>query len=181
MKADYIVLIKMRFFGKTASAAAMLLMAESASAQGGFGLADVPQMGWSTWYALGCETLTADAIKQQADLLVSSGLSDLGFKYVLVDDCWQSRARNQLSFLEADLIRFPNGFKEVSDYVHDKGLLIGIYSSAGTKTCAGYPGTLGYEYEDVKQWAEWEVDYIKYDNCNNMGVPAEQRYGELAK
>lgn len=81
----------MRYFRKAAAMAGAMIMAQSASfaqAQGGFGLADVPQMGWSTWYALGCSDLTADAIKGQVDLLVSSGLVDLGFKYVLVDDCW---------------------------------------------------------------------------------------------
>ena len=163
--------------------AAAMLMAESesfASAQGGFGLADVPPMGWSTKYAMSCKDLSADRIKAQVDLLVSSGLKDLGFKYVIIDDCWQARARNELGLLDADLNKFPNGFKEVADYIHEQGLLVGITSDAGVMTCNGNPGSLGFEAEDVELWSGWDIDYVKYGNCNNKGVPALQRYQDMA-
>lgn len=99
---------------------------------------------------------------------------------MIVDDCWQARARNEIGFLDADYNKFPNGFEEVSDYVHDKGLLIGITSDAGVKTCNGNPGSLTFEAEDVDLWNRWNIDYVKYGNCNNRGVPALQRYQKMA-
>jgi len=124
-------------------------------------------MGWSTSYAIPCKDVSADSIKEQVDLLVSSGLRDVGFKYVLVDYCWQARGRNELGELDADPLKFPNGFQNLADYVHNQSMLIGISSSAGTKSCAGFPGSLTWEEEDMMLWSSWGIDYFKYDNCNN--------------
>jgi alpha-galactosidase len=110
----------MQYFKKTALMVGAMLMAHTESfASAGFGLADVPPMGWNTKYAITCDELSANTIKAQVDLLVKSGLVDLGFKYVIIDDCWQSRARNEIGFLDADLNKFPNGFEEVSSYIHN--------------------------------------------------------------
>lgn len=78
-----------------------------------------------------------------------------------------------------NMTAFPDGMKSVADYVHSKGLKLGIYSSAGSKTCAGYPGSLGYETQDATMYAEWGIDYFKYDNCYNEGVPALERYSTM--
>lgn len=108
---------------------ASLALLSSSESQGGVNAvlyqSQTPQMGWSTWYALGCEEMTADKIKEQAELILDTGLHDVGFEYILVDDCWQSRGRNQLGFLDADKKRFPNGFKEISNYVHERAMLVG--------------------------------------------------------
>ncbi len=106
------------------------------------------------------------------------GTQGAGYQYVNLDDCWALPSRDADGKLVPDPVRFPDGIKAVADYVHSKGLKLGIYTSAGTKTCnsAGFPGALGHEYSDAQQFADWGVDYLKYDNCNNQGVDAEQRY-----
>ena len=120
------------------------LLTITVSAQG-FGLGQMPQMGWSTWQAFG-KDISAEEIKKQVDLLSSSGLFDLGFNYVLIDDGWQNSARNSTDHkLGPDPFKFPNGMKDLVDYIHNKSMKAGIYSSAGTRTCAGYLGSLGYE------------------------------------
>jgi len=95
------------------------------------------------------------------------GLDKLGYTYVNVDDCWLTENRTADGHLQADPETFPSGIKNLSDYVHSKGLLFGIYNSAGTKTCAGRAGSLFHEEIDAQDWADWGVDYLKYDNCNN--------------
>jgi alpha-galactosidase len=143
------------------------------------GLARVPQMGFNNWNATGCGPDFNEAmVKGIADLFVSSGLKDAGYEYVNLDDCWALPQRAANGDLQPDPVRFPNGIKAVADYVHSKGLKIGIYSSAGSKTCnsKGFPGGLGHEQQDANLWASWEIDYLKYDNCNNQGVDAKQRY-----
>ena len=92
-------------------------------------------------------------------------MKDAGYQYVVIDDCWQV-ARDADGNIVADPQRFPSGMKALADYVHSKGLKLGIYSDAGTKTCAGRPGSLGHEYQDARQYAAWGVDYLKYDWCN---------------
>ena len=143
------------------------------------GLARTPQMGFNNWNATGCGAdFNESMVKGIADLFVSSGLKDAGYEYVNLDDCWALPQRDAAGNLQPDPVRFPNGIKAVADYVHSKGLKIGIYSSAGTKTCnsKGFPGGLGHEQQDANLWASWGIDYLKYDNCNNQGVDAQQRY-----
>ena len=121
-------------------------------------------MGWNSWNALGCG-VTADGVKNATDQIASLGLDKLGYNYVVVDDCWQDTERNATGFLQPNPTTFPLGMNDLATYIHGKGLKFGIYSSAGTKTCEGFPGSLGFEDKDAMTWASWEVDYVKYDNC----------------
>ncbi|MFI6062902.1 NPCBM/NEW2 domain-containing protein [Streptomyces sp. NPDC051286] len=142
------------------------------------GLALTPPMGFNNWNSTHCRPEFNEAmVKGIADIFVEKGLKDAGYQYVNLDDCWAKPQRNADGKLEADPVRFPNGIKAVADYVHSKGLRLGIYTSAGTRTCEGtMPGALGHEYSDAQQFADWGVDYLKYDNCNNQGVDAKKRY-----
>ncbi|HLL65833.1 MAG TPA: NPCBM/NEW2 domain-containing protein [Micromonosporaceae bacterium] len=130
-------------------------------------LAPTPPMGFNNWNAFGCD-VTEALIRETADIFVSSGLKDAGYQYVNIDDCWSLRERGPDGRLVPDPVKFPSGIKGVADYVHSLGLKLGIYGDAGTRTCAGYPGSLGREELDAQTWADWGVDYLKYDNCNNQ-------------
>ncbi|WP_177235395.1 NPCBM/NEW2 domain-containing protein [Streptomyces sp. MUSC 14] len=143
------------------------------------GLALTPPMGFNNWNSTHCRAdFNETMVKGIADLFVAKGLKDAGYQYVNLDDCWALPNRDANGKLVPDPARFPNGIKAVADYVHSKGLKLGIYTSAGIKTCnsAGFPGALGHEYSDAQQFADWGVDYLKYDNCNNLGVDAQVRY-----
>ncbi|MEV6162752.1 NPCBM/NEW2 domain-containing protein [Streptomyces sp. NPDC052052] len=143
------------------------------------GLALTPPMGFNNWNSTHCRAeFDESMVKGIADIFVAKGLKDAGYQYVNLDDCWAKPQRNADGKLEADPVRFPNGIEAVADYVHARGLKLGIYTSAGTKTCdsVGLPGALGHEYSDAQQFADWGVDYLKYDNCNNQGVDAKLRY-----
>ncbi|MFJ3222082.1 NPCBM/NEW2 domain-containing protein [Streptomyces sp. NPDC086783] len=143
------------------------------------GLALTPPMGFNNWNSTGCRPeFNEDMVKGIADIFVAKGLKDAGYQYVNLDDCWALPTRDGDGKLVPDPARFPNGIKAVADYVHSKGLKLGIYTSAGTRTCSnvGFPGALGHEYSDARQFADWGVDYLKYDNCNNQGVDAKTRY-----
>ncbi|MCF1592789.1 NPCBM/NEW2 domain-containing protein [Streptomyces muensis] len=143
------------------------------------GLALTPPMGFSNWNSTHCRAeFNESMVKGIADIFVEKGLKDAGYEYVNLDDCWALPSRDANGKLVPDPVRFPNGIKAVADYVHAKGLKLGIYTSAGTKTCnpAGFPGALGHEYSDARQFADWGVDYLKYDNCNNQGADAKLRY-----
>lgn len=143
------------------------------------GLALTPPMGFNNWNSTHCRADFNEAmVKGIADAFVTKGLKEAGYEYVNLDDCWALPQRDANGQLVPDPARFPNGIKSVADYVHSKGLKFGIYTSAGTKTCnnAGFPGGLGHEYGDARQFADWGVDYLKYDNCYNQGVDARKRY-----
>ena len=139
------------------------------------GLGLTPQMGWSTWNYFGCG-INEEIIKSAADSLVESGLRDLGYVYVNIDDCWALHQRSPEGKLVPDPKRFPSGINALANYVHSKGLKIGIYSDAGTKTCAGQPGSLYHEQSDAQQFADWGFDYLKYDTCHDKSIPAIKRY-----
>jgi alpha-galactosidase len=130
-------------------------------------LVPTPPMGFNDWNAFGCE-VDEDLIRETADAMVSAGLAAAGYEYVNIDDCWSAKARDADGRLVPDPVKFPHGIKALADYVHGKGLKLGIYGDAGTLTCAGYPGSLGHEELDARTWAEWGIDYLKYDNCNNQ-------------
>jgi alpha-galactosidase len=138
------------------------------------GLALTPPMGWNSWNHFGCNVDEA-LIRRTADAMVSSGMKEAGYQYINIDDCWHGE-RDTLGFIKPDPQRFPSGMKALADYVHSKGLKFGIYSDAGWKTCGGRPGSRGYEYQDAKTYAEWGVDYLKYDWCNTDGLNAEGAY-----
>lgn len=130
-------------------------------------VAATPPMGFNDWNAFGCN-VDEQLIEQTADYFVSSGLKAAGYEYVNIDDCWMEKSRSADGHLVPDPAKFPDGIKGVADYVHSKGLKLGIYEDAGTATCAGYPGSLGHEQTDADDFAAWGVDYLKYDNCNNQ-------------
>ncbi|SHM09775.1 NPCBM/NEW2 domain-containing protein [Actinacidiphila paucisporea] len=130
------------------------------------GLAITPPMGFNDWNSFGCD-VNEQLIEDTADYFVSSGLKAAGYTYVNIDDCWLTHSRDADGRLVPDPVKFPDGIKGTADYVHSKGLKLGIYEDAGTATCAGYPGSLGHETTDAQSFADWGVDYLKYDNCNN--------------
>ncbi|GJP34362.1 hypothetical protein CLOM_g18813 [Closterium sp. NIES-68] len=138
-------------------------------------IAQTPQLGWNSWNHFQCR-ITEGIVKTAADKLVSSGLVALGYVYVNIDDCWQADSRDSEGRLVPSPVWFPSGIKAIADYVHSKGLKLGIYSDAGTRTCEGKPGSLGHEAIDAHTFAEWGVDYLKYDNCYNDGTPNKLRY-----
>ena len=138
-----------------------------------------PQMGFNTWNKFGCN-INEKLARDTADAIVEAGLDKLGYVYLNLDDCWQVSRTND-SKIVVDPNTFPSGMKALADYVHSKGLLFGLYSDAGFKTCAGRPGSLGFETIDAKTYAEWEVDYLKYDNCNTDGTIPEHRYPVMTK
>ena len=127
-------------------------------------IAKTPPMGWNSWNKYGCN-VSESLIMGMADAMVSSGMKDAGYEYVVIDDCWQV-ARDENGEIVADKDRFPHGIKYLADYIHSKGLKFGIYSCAGTLTCAGRPAGRGHEYQDALTYARWGVDYLKYDWCN---------------
>lgn len=127
-------------------------------------LYNTPAMGWNSWNTFG-SNINEKLIMEMADMIVSAGYKEAGYEYVVIDDCWSLKERVD-GKLAADPALFPHGMKALSDYIHDKGLKFGMYSCAGFKTCAGYPSSYGHEFEDAKQFAEWGVDYLKYDFCN---------------
>jgi alpha-galactosidase len=134
-------------------------------------------MGWNSWNKFGCN-VSEDLIKSVADAIASNGMKDAGYQYVVMDDCWQV-SRDGDGNIAADPQRFPSGIKALADYIHGKGLKFGIYSDAGTKTCAGRPASQGHEYQDAMLYAKWGVDYLKYDWCNTGTRNAEEAYGTM--
>ena len=143
------------------------------------GLGLTPQMGWNTWNKFGC-SINQTLIRDSIDAMIDSGLFQAGYNYINLDDCWQ-KDRAEDGTIIPDNITFPDGIKPLVDYAHSKGLYLGLYSSAGIYTCQGRPGSLGYEEIDAKQYAEWEVDYLKYDNCYNNNTPSLDRYPKMGE
>lgn len=141
-------------------------------------LAKTPPMGWNSWNKFGCN-VSEKLLMEVADALVTSGMRDAGYEYIVIDDCWQV-GRDENGNIEVDTAHFPNGLKFLGDYIHDKGLKFGIYSCAGSKTCQGRPGSRGYQFQDARQYAEWGVDYLKYDWCSNEGQKAEAAYKTMS-
>ena len=127
-------------------------------------LALTPPMGWNSWNPFGAN-VSEQVIKETADAFVSSGLKDAGYTYIVLDDIWQGGRDSVTGLLYPDAKRFPSGIKALADFIHSKGLKFGIYSDAGTLTCGDKPGSFGYEEKDAKLFAEWGVDYLKYDYC----------------
>jgi alpha-galactosidase len=128
------------------------------------GYALTPPMGWNSWNRFRCD-VSEKLVRETADSMVSSGMKDAGYEYIVIDDCWQV-SRDEHGRIQADPERFPSGMKALADHVHSKGLKFGLYSDAGSQTCAGRPGSQGHEFQDAMQYAEWGVDYLKYDWCN---------------
>jgi alpha-galactosidase len=142
------------------------------------GLAKTPPMGWNSWNKFACN-IDEKTVRATADAMAANGMKDAGYQYVVIDDCWHG-ARDSGGFITYDAKRFPSGIKALSDYVHSKGLKFGIYSDAGRLTCGGRPGSQGHEYQDAKTYADWGVDYLKYDWCSTGTRNAEEAYTLMA-
>jgi alpha-galactosidase len=141
------------------------------------GLALTPPMGWNSWNKFGCK-INEKIVKEMADAMASNGMKEAGYQYIVIDDCWQV-SRDAQGNIIADAKAFPSGIKALADYVHSKGLKFGIYSDAGTATCQGRPGSWGYEFQDARQYAEWGVDYLKYDWCNHDDQNSAAAYSRM--
>jgi alpha-galactosidase len=143
-------------------------------------LASTPPMGWNSWNQFGA-TVNSEVIRQTADSFLSQGLKDAGYRYIVVDDFWQG-GRGEDGKLYPDPERFPEGIKALSDYVHARGLLFGIYSDAGPQTCGGRPASQDFEEVDARTFADWGADYLKYDWCHaeDTRANAEYRYGKMS-
>jgi alpha-galactosidase len=140
-------------------------------------LAKTPPMGWNSWNKYQCN-VSETLIMGIADAMISSGMKDAGYQYVIIDDCWQV-SRDENGEIVVDKDRFPHGMKYLADYVHSKGLKFGIYSCAGSLTCEGRPAGLGHEYQDARTYARWGVDYLKYDWCNTTTQNAKSSYTNM--
>ena len=139
-----------------------------------------PPMGWNSWNTFTWQ-INEELIKQAADAIVENGLKDAGYEYVVIDDCWSEKQRDENGRLVPDRRKFPNGMKAVADYVHSKGLKFGMYSCAGTHTCSGHPGSFEHEFVDAATFAEWGVDYLKYDYCYKPDhIPGEVLYKRMS-
>ena len=158
-----------------------LLFCVGSNAQKYENLALTPPMGWNSWNTF--QTHISDSlVRAIADKMVSSGMKDAGYTYLVLDDGWMDMHRDpKTGNLFPDPGKFPHGLKGLIDYVHSKGLKFGLYNCAGTKTCAGYPGTRGYEYQDARYYASLKIDYLKFDWCNTQGINAEEAYGTMSK
>jgi alpha-galactosidase len=144
------------------------------------GVARTPPMGWNSWNTFGCN-INETLIRQMADAIVNSGMREVGYQYVVVDDCWFNPNRDSAGNLQGDPGRFPSGMRALGDYIHGKGLKFGIYQAPLDRTCAqyfgSYPGATGaqgHEVQDARQFAAWGVDFLKYDWCSPTGSINDQ-------
>lgn len=137
-------------------------------------LARTPPMGWNSWNTFRLD-INEDLVRSIADLFVDKGFKDAGYEYIVIDDGWQIDRDAEGNIL-VNQDKFPSGIKALADYVHARGLKFGIYSDAGYQTCGGFPGSLGHEYQDARQYAAWGVDYLKFDWCNTGNQSAPDSY-----
>jgi len=144
------------------------------------GLAMTPPMGWNSWNTFQTN-INEKLIKDIADIIISSGMKEAGYTYIVLDDGWMAKERDANGNLVADPQKFPSGMKALADYIHSKGLKFGLYNCAGTRTCANYPGTRGYEYQDARLYASFDIDYLKFDWCNADGINAKEAYTTMSK
>ncbi|CAL1263603.1 unnamed protein product [Larinioides sclopetarius] len=152
------------------------------------GLALTPPMGWLSWERFTCNTdckndpdncISEKLYMEMADRMVADGYKDAGYEYINVDDCWMDMNRDSYNRLKPDPVRFSSGIKALADYVHSKGLKLGIYTDCGNKTCAGYPGSLGYFDVDAKTFAEWGIDMLKVDGCYAEPTVMDDLYPQI--
>ena len=139
-----------------------------------------PPMGWMTWN-LFQGNINEQLIRETADAMVEGGFRDAGYEYIFIDDLWQG-GRDRQNNIIPDSEKFPNGMKALADYVHSKGLKLGIYSDAAQLTCGGWTASLGFEEQDARTFASWGIDYLKYDYCNapEDSATARHRYRTMA-
>ncbi len=162
---------------RAVAVATLVVSPVSGQTSSSFSLAKTPPMGWNSWNKFGCN-VSDKLIREMADAMVSSGMQAAGYQYVNIDDCWQV-SRDASGTIVADPVRFPSGIKALADYVHSKGLKLGIYTDAGTGTCEKRPGSLNHEVQDAQTYASWGIDYVKIDWCNAEGLDPEVQYAKL--
>jgi alpha-galactosidase len=143
-------------------------------------LCPLPPMGWNSWNTFQTR-IDEQLIRETADAMIATGMRDAGYTYVNLDDGWSTRERDAAGNLVPDPIRFPSGMKALGDYLHARGFKFGIYNCAGKKTCARFPGGHGFEQRDAAAYAEWGVDYLKYDWCYTDGIDPQKAYGDIAQ
>jgi alpha-galactosidase len=156
----------------------VLAAATAAWAQKFPGLAQTPPMGWNSWNTFH-GNVNEQVVRETAEAMVRSGMREIGYEYVVIDDTWSLRERDAEGNLVPDPEKFPSGIKALADYIHSLGLKIGIYSCAGTKTCGGYPGSWGHEFQDARTFASWGIDYLKYDWCYTETADARDAYKRM--
>lgn len=141
------------------------------------GLAKTPPMGWMAWERFRCNTdcttdpqncISEKLFIEMAEIMAKEGYKEAGYQYVSIDDCWLENTRDKDGRLVSDKKRFPHGIRALADFVHSKGLKLGIYEDFGTKTCAGYPGSEYFLQMDAETFADWEVDMLKLDGCYSL-------------
>ena len=146
-------------------------------------LASTPPMGWNSWNMFGSQ-IHETSIRETAQAIVSSGLKDCGYEYIVIDDCWSHKqGRDRNGSLVPDPEKFPGGMPALAEFVHGLGMKIGIYSDAADLTCASHPGSYGFEEEDAQLWASWGIDFLKYDYCHapDDQKAAIQRYTRMGE
>lgn len=165
---------------KLLSAAILVFLLLNTNAQKYPGLALTPPMGWNSWNTFQVN-INEDLVKRTADLMVSNGMKDAGYTYIVLDDGWMMKERDSITGdLVPDPQKFPSGMESLVAYVHERGLKFGLYNCAGTKTCGGYPASRGYEYQDARLYAKFKIDYLKYDWCNTAGITAKEAYTTMS-
>ena len=142
-------------------------------------LALTPPMGWNSWNTFQTN-ISEKLVMETVDAIIASGMKEAGYQYIVLDDGWMTKQRDTNGNLVPDPKKFPHGMKALINYVHSKGLKFGLYNCAGTKTCAGYPGTRGYEYQDARFYARLGIDYLKYDWCYTDGIEAQEAYRTMS-
>ena len=142
-------------------------------------LALTPPMGWNSWNTFQTN-ISEKLVMETVDAIIASGMKAAGYEYIVLDDGWMTKERDVNGNLVPDPKKFPHGMKALINYVHSKGLKFGLYNCAGTKTCAGYPGTRGYEYQDARFYARLGIDYLKYDWCYTDGIEAQEAYRTMS-
>ena len=142
-------------------------------------LSPVPPMGWNSWNTF-YDQVNEELVCTTADAMVEKGLLSAGYRYLIVDDCWARKERDGQGNLTPDPEKFPHGMRRVADYVHGKGLKFGLYACCGVRTCAGYPGSFEHEFQDAARFADWGIDYLKYDNCHRpASIPSHILYRRM--
>ena len=140
---------------------------------------NLPALGFNTWNTFG-ENINEQLVRDTADAMAATGLRDAGYTYLVIDDCWAEKERDDSHRLVPSHETVPSGMKALADYVHSKGLKFGMYSCAGNQTCAGYPSSFEYEFIDAATFASWGVDFLKYDFCNRPAhVPGHILYKRM--
>ena len=139
------------------------------------GLAPTPPMGWNSWNTFAMK-IDENLVRETADAMIANGMLEAGYNYIVIDDAWEAPERDTGGNLVPDPNKFPGGMKALGDYLHSKGFKFGIHNCAGTKTCSGFPGGRGHEFQDANLYASWGVDYLKYDWCYHGTANAEETY-----